>query len=44
MQDKSGPTFEAAIDCIDRVISKLKPETSSKMRSAVVALFTSDYD
>lgn len=37
-------TYEAAVECIDRAISKLKPETSSKMKSAVVALFTSDAD
>jgi hypothetical protein len=44
MQGKGEPTFEFAVECLDRLVSKLKPETSSKMRSAVVALYSSDYD
>ena len=34
--------YQTAIDCLDRLISKLKPETSSKMKSCVVALYTAD--
>lgn len=40
MQEEAA--YQTAIDCLDRLISKLKPETSSKMKSCVVALYTAD--
>ncbi len=44
MQGRDEPSYDKALDCLDRIINKIKPETSSKMRSAVVALYSSDYD
>lgn len=38
------PTLESAVESLDRLISKMKPQTSTKMRSAVVALYTADQD
>lgn len=44
MQGRDASTYDNALEFLDRVINKIKPETSSKMRSAVVALYSSDYD
>lgn len=32
--------FQKGVDLLDRMIAKLKPETSSKLKSAVIALYS----
>ena len=36
------PVYDTALACLDRLVNKLKPETSSKMKSAIVAFYTAD--
>lgn len=41
MQDGSQ-NYQTSIDCLDRIVNKLKPESSTRMKSTIVALYSAD--
>ena len=34
--------YQAGVDCLDRIVARLKPETSTKMKSVIVGLYSAD--